>query len=67
VTEPSTSILAIIPAQTVRPAAKLRSTRWLVRRSLLGLLMLSGFVVGGVLLMNASIDRDAPGQSQSEE
>ena len=49
----------------VRPAAQLRSAGWFVRRTLVGVLALSVFVLSGAWLLHASIEPD--GTSISEE
>ena len=66
-------ITAPIAAQTfdqpIRPAAHVRSTGWVIRRALFGILTLSVFVLGTACLMYASIEPDATAvadQSQSE-
>ena len=45
-------------AQTLRPAAHLRSAGWFLRRALLGVFALSVFVIGSAWLLYASIDQD---------
>ena len=57
--------------QTLRPAAHLRSAGWFLKRTLLGLLALSIFVMGSAWLLYASIEPDEAAaveqtQSQSE-
>jgi hypothetical protein len=40
---------------TIRPAAQLRDGRWIVRRALIGLMLIVGFAIGGAWLYHASI------------
>jgi hypothetical protein len=53
--------------QTVRPEAVLRPASWFVRRALIGVGLLSVFVIVSACLLYNGIDPDAPaGMSQSD-
>jgi hypothetical protein len=56
-------------AALARPAAELRSASWFVRRTLIGVVALSVFMLGGAWLLHASIEPDGGSiaeQSHSE-
>ena len=44
--------------RTIRPAAEIKSALWFVRRALLGIVVLSVFVLGSACLLYAGIDAD---------
>jgi hypothetical protein len=50
----------------VRPAAELRSMRWFLGRTLIGVFALSVFMFGGAWLLHASIEPDATAAEQSQ-
>jgi hypothetical protein len=49
----------------VRPAAKLRSSGWVLKRALLGLVLITVFAASGAALMYATIEPD--GQTAAGE
>jgi hypothetical protein len=50
-----------------RPAAHRRSGRWILRRAVIGVVLLSVFAFGGALLLNATIEPERAGAADSEE
>lgn len=44
----------------LRPAAQLRSLRWIIRRAIIGIVALAVFAVGGAWLLHASIEGELP-------
>jgi hypothetical protein len=44
----------------VRPAATLRSGRWLLKRALIGIVLITLFAGGGAALLYATIEPDQP-------
>jgi hypothetical protein len=44
----------------VRPAASLRSGRWVLKRALIGVLLITMFAAGGSALLYATIEPDLP-------
>jgi hypothetical protein len=52
------------PLAELRPAAQLRTTRWVLRRAFLGLVALLSVSVGAAMLMDATID---PALEQASE
>ena len=63
-TENLMSVPAPKQVEDGRPAAHVRSMGWVVRRTLLGLVVLIGIVVSGAWLLYASIDVDAEAAEQ---
>jgi hypothetical protein len=51
----------------LRPEARMRSAAWFLRRTLLGLTLLSIFAFGGAFLLDATIEPDRDGVTASEE
>jgi hypothetical protein len=51
--------------ELARPAAEIRSARWFIRRTLIGVVALSVFMLGGAWLLHASIEPDGTQSEQS--
>ena len=50
-----------------KPRPQLRGLRWVIRQTLLGIVVLGGFVAGGAWLLHASIDPSSPESGSIEK
>jgi hypothetical protein len=51
----------------VRPAAELRSARWFLGRTLIGVVAVSVFMLGGAWLLHASIEPDGAASAEPSQ